>query len=349
MKTKIKKAQICDAIESYELNVEMASSYVPKMGDVGIFRVVTANSAALMDGSGVARHLFDEDIIMAAFGNRYATSQIEGYVPDAPTSNCQLLGRGGVVGTMKSLNATVRNQPAELELLGFAVDAQGLVLNTIKAKQLTKFHPHKIKSKVILSIGTSMDSGKTTTAAYLCAGLKKAGHSAAYIKLTGTAFPKDARFCVDRGADMGIDFAHFGFPSTFLCSEQTLLDLYQSLVDITVAEVNPEYIVMEIADGILQRETAMLLNNSRFMQTVHQVIFSCGDSLGVQTGLDMLRQMGIKPFAISGLFTSSELLIQEVERICSTPILRLSDLLEGTELTYLLEDKSSLNVLQAAA
>ncbi|MBK9488155.1 MAG: DUF1611 domain-containing protein [Haliscomenobacter sp.] len=228
MKTKIKKAQICAAIESYELNVELASSYTPKMGDVGIFRVVMANSAALMDGNGVARHLFEEDIIMAAFGNRYATSQIEGYVPVAPTINCQLLGRGGVVGAVKSLNATVRNPPAELELLGYAVDAQGWVLNTIKAKQLAKFHPNKIKSKVILSIGTSMDSGKTTTAAYLCAGLKKTGHSAAYIKLTGTAFPKDARFCVDRGADMGIDFAHFGFPPPFFAREQILLDLYQS-------------------------------------------------------------------------------------------------------------------------
>lgn len=337
MKTKIKKAQICAAIDSFEVNAELAYTHTPQMGDVGIFRVVLANSAALMDGSGVARHLFDEDIIMAAFGNRYATSQIEGYVPEQASINCQLLGRGGVVGTVKSLNATVRNPPAELELLGYAVDVKGKVLNTIQSDKLSLFNPRKIKTKVILSIGTSMDSGKTTTAAYLCAGLKKQGFTTAYIKLTGTAFPKDARFCVDRGADLGIDFAHYGFPSTFLCSEQTLLNLYQSLVEQAVAEVNPDYIVMEIADGILQRETALLLNNSRFMESVYQVIFSCGDSLGVPTGLDMLLQMGIQPFAISGLFTSSELLIQEVERICSTPVLRLSDLLEGSQVPYLLE------------
>jgi hypothetical protein len=349
MKTKIKKAQICAAIESFEVSVDLNHNYSPKMGDVGIFRVITANSAALMDAQGVARHLFDEDIIMAAFGNRYATSQIEGYVPDQPTINCQLLGRGGVVGSMKTLNATVRNQPAELELLGYAVGANGAVLNTIQADQLSHFTPRNIKTKVILSIGTSMDSGKTTTAAYLCAGLKKNGYSTAYIKLTGTAFPKDARFCVDRGADLGIDFAHYGFPSTYMCAEQTLLDLYQSLVDLAVAEANPDYIVMEIADGIWQRETALLLNNSRFMDTVHQVIFSCGDSMGVRAGLDVLLQMGIRPFAISGLFTASELLIQEVEQVCSTPILRLSDLLEGTELNYLLQEKSMPVALRAVA
>lgn len=336
MQSKLKKSQICQGINEFTLNTQLINTYVPQAGDVGLFKVIHADSGVIMDEQGVSRRIFEGDVIMAAFGNRYATSQIEGYVPSTPVQECQLLGRGGVVGLVKSLNATVGREPVQLELLGYATAANGRVINTIQYHQLKPFHPANIRTKVILSIGTSMDSGKTTTAAYLCGGLKNAGHSVAYIKLTGTAFPKDARFCVDRGADLGIDFAHFGFPSTFMADETTLLNLYQSLVDEAMQACNPDYIVMEIADGILQRETSLLLNHSDFMSTIDRVIFSCGDSLGVLSGLQILQNWGIHPFALCGLFTASELLINEVQEVTNLPVLRLPELLEGERIAGLL-------------
>jgi hypothetical protein len=144
---------------------------------------------------------------------------------------------------------------------------------------------------------------------------------------------------LDRGADFVADFTAFGYPSTFLCEHNEILDLYQSLVNLAQAAVAPEYIVVEIADGILQRETLALLQDSRFMNTVHQVIFSCGDSMGVFSGLDFLKQLNIRPFAISGLFTASDLLISEVQNRLQVPILTLTDMLNGKAVECLAAEK----------
>ncbi len=348
MEKRVKKSFACANVANYQVNQEIVASHTPKMGDVAIFKVLLPNGAYILDQTGVKCDIFEDDYVMLAFGSRYATSQLEGYVPESPVTTCQLLGRGGVAGVLKSLNGTNKKVPSELLLVGYATNYYGEVINTIKAEELSLFSPLTVNTKVILSIGSTMDSGKTTTAAYLCGGLSKAGYKSAYIKLTGTAFPKDARFVHDRGADFATDFTQFGYPSTFLCEKEELLDLYQSLVNIAQATVAPDYIVVEIADGILQRETHMLLNDKRFMSTVHQVIFSCGDSLSVLSGLQVLEGMNIHPFAVSGLFTASDLLVQETKALVSKPILTLGDLLDGTAAHYLKQAEKTARKALAA-
>lgn len=327
MHSDIKKALTCQRILAFHLNPVLVATHTPKMGDVGVFRVTQANSGYIMDTRKVASQLFDGDLVMLAFGSRYATNQYEGYVPDQPVQHCQLLGRGGVAGLLRSKNATFKTIPAQLELVGYATGHGGAVLNTVQRGSLDSFNPFNVRAKVILSVGSSMDSGKTTSAAWLCGGLRAAGKRVAYLKLTGTAFPKDAALNRDRGAHFAADFSDFGFPSTYLLDLETMLDLYQSLVNLACDEGKAEYIVMEIADGLLQRETAMLLDDPGFRSTVHATLFSAGDSLGVLSGLQILAQWGIRPFAVSGLFTASDLLIREVEDRIEVPVLRLSDLL----------------------
>ncbi len=326
MQQNIKAALTCKDVHNFSVDTTIINTHTPKMGDVAVFRVLQANGGYIMSTQKTSSYLFEGDLVMLAFGARYATNQYEGYVPDRPVLQCQLLGRGGVVGIMASKNATFRGVPAQLELVGYAVHPTGKVINTTEYHQLETFNPYKIPAKVILSVGSSMDSGKTTSAAWLCGGLRAAGKKVAYIKLTGTTFPKDASLNVDRGAHYATDFSDFGFPSTFLLDKNTLLNLYQSLVSKAYWEGQAEYIVMEIADGLLQRETAMLLEDETFLSTVYATLFSAGDSLGVLSGLQILESWGIRPFAVSGLFTASELLINEVDRRIDVPVLRLSDL-----------------------
>jgi hypothetical protein len=327
---KVKKSFACRSVNDFALKTEIIKFHSPKMGDVGIFKVLEPKGNVLVDSYGSPHNLFENDLIMVAFGNRYATNQYEGYVPNNPVTKCELLARGGVAGSVCSINSTFKSTPASLELVAYAVDEDGQVINTIQKEKLIAFSPMaNIFPKIILSIGTSMDSGKTTTAAYLCGGLKNAGHQVSFIKLTGTAYPRDARLAEDRGADFATDFSAFGYPSTYMIDYNELLNLYQTLIHKTVNIAQPEYIVMEIADGLLQRETKMLLQDSAFMSTVHNVIFSSGDSLGVLTGLQMLNDWRCAPFAISGLFTASELLIKAVEPFVDAPVLRLTDLLNG--------------------
>ena len=331
----VKKTFACASVGYYEINTQLSTQRAPEAGDVGIFRICSGGGQFIKGANTETCYLFDGDYLMAAFGNRYATNQVEGYVPETPVRYCQLLSKGGVAGILKSANGTFKGKTIELEWLGYAVDGQGQPINTIRYDELMPFHPSSIRSKVILSIGSSMDSGKTTSAAYLAGGLSQHGKTTAYVKLTGTAFPKDAQFALGRGADLAIDFTALGFPSTYLCSLDTLLGLYITLICRAQDAIQPDYIIVEIADGILQRETSMLLQNDAFMATVSGVMLSCGDSLGVISGLQILNQWGIHPFAVSGLLTASELLIEEVQNLISPPIKRLADLLSADILALL--------------
>jgi hypothetical protein len=170
-----------------------------------------------------------------------------------------------------------------------------------------------------------MDSGKTTTAGYLCRGIMLAKKKVAFIKLTGTVMSKDKSFVRDCGAKIALDFSNAGFPSTYLCDEQEMLNLYEYLLQMTEV-IDPDYIVMEIADGLFQRETAMLLRHKAFMSTISGVMFSCGDSLSAMHGIKLLEDLNQNILGICGLFTISPLLVNEVQEETKYPVFTLSDL-----------------------
>ncbi len=334
MTKRIKMAYTCAAVPGQiNWHYELPDTHIPRIGDVGLFRVVDSDGKYMKTRDGGTCSLFTDDLIMAAYGARYATNQYEAYLPQMPTRQVELVGRGGVVAQVASKNQTHLAQAIPLELVAIAVDKQGGVINTLQA--LTPFRGDTQGVKVLLSVGSSMDSGKTTTAAHLCGGLGRAGYKTAYIKLTGTAYPKDTLYCYDRGADYVTDFSQRGFTSTFQVGIPTLLSLYQELLDDCVRQIKPDYIVVEIADGILQQETRELLQNSEFMDTVGGVVLSCGDSLGVLSGIEVLKNWGIVPILISGLFTASQLLMEEVRPLTKHRIFNIQELLAGNMLTLL--------------
>lgn len=265
---------------------------------------------------------------MLTFGNRYASNQFEGYVPTQYYEEYHLIGKGGVAGIVTSMASRLQKVgPTKLRLLGYAKDDNRAVINTryLSTRKFRFDTAKKVSFKTVLSIGSSMDSGKTTSAAYLCRGLKAAGHKVVFFKLTGTVFNKDKMLAYDCGADVALDFAEFGFPSTYLCSMANLLDIYEGLRTLA-QQSNPDYVVIEIADGLLQRETDMLISNKQFMSTIDHVLLSIGDSLSALQGINSLRSKGISPFAISGLINTRPLLVDEVKKCVPLPLLGLEDL-----------------------
>lgn len=330
LQEEIKKAIICKDIIDFKVSRYQNKTYVPKAGDVGIFKVLEIGKhSAIQSDSGKNSYIFPGDYIMAAFGNRYATNQFEGYVPERVMDQYQILGQGGCVGVLKSTHAKFEKIGAtELKLVGYAVNHESEIYNTHYLRETEKaFNPKKVRNfKTILSIGSSMDSGKTTSAAYLCRGLKNAGNRVAFIKLTGTVFSKDKRFVKDCGAHVAYDFSNLGFPSTYMYDLNDLLNIYEGLIG-KIDRIEPDYLVIEIADGLLQRETNMLLNSKLFMDTIDHILLSCGDSLSVMSGLSYLEAINFYPFAISGLINVSPLLVNEVKGATSVPLLGLEDLM----------------------
>ena len=99
--------------------------------------------------------------------------------------------RGGVCGIIENMNQQYEAVgPTELRLVGYAVDQENKVINTINPKIIIFDAFSQGKSKLILSIGGAMDSGKTTTAAYLCRELKRAGKKSVFINLPALHLPK---------------------------------------------------------------------------------------------------------------------------------------------------------------
>jgi len=87
---------------------------------------------------------------------------------------------------------------------------------------------------------------------------------------------------------------------------------------------NPKnYLVVEFADGVFQRETAMLLKSPEVRERISKLIFCAPDSSAVFGGLRILKEkFELKVDAISGLCSSSPLAMREIQSFTDLPIIQ---------------------------
>jgi hypothetical protein len=150
--------------------------------------------------------------------------------------------------------------------------------------------------------------------------------------VTGSGSGKDRWSYLDAGADPVLDFLDFGMSSSF---GYPLDRLAETMVAIRagLTHEGAEVVVLEIADGILQSETAFLLQ--RLSSIVDAVIFAAVDALSARLGIEILRQHRLPVRAISGLVTRSPLASREID--CNLPVLSASALAGGDALMLLPE------------
>jgi len=146
------------------------------------------------------------------------------------------------------------------------------------------------------------------------------GYSVRASKVTGTASLKDILHMNDAGADPYTDFTYLGYPSTYLLPEADVLSIFDCL-DLKYANNPRNYWVVEIADGIAQRETAMLLRSPEVQSRIHRLIFCAYDAFGAIGGLRVLQEeFGLTADAVSGMCSSSPLHIAELSRYTNLPV-----------------------------
>jgi hypothetical protein len=328
----IKRTIASKCVGEFNLDTSSLETHSIKAGDLGVFEIIEPGqhtSVQMTDGRN--HSIFPGDLILASFADRYATSQFEGYIPKAPMSEYHIIGGGGVIGIVHSKNYALKDiEPTTVRQVGYCTDAQQKIINTKFFQTERKSFRGDVPAKIILSVGSTMDSGKTTTAAFVSRGLKRAFNNVAFVKLTGTCHTKDREFVKDCGADIVADFSDVGYPSTYMCSKDEILDVFQTLMD-KLALLKPDVIVMEIADGLLQRETSFLLQDKPFMSCINKVIFSCGDSLSAFQGVQLLGEWGIPVSAVSGYFTTSPLLIEEVKSDLAVPVFTIDEVMTGSQ------------------
>jgi hypothetical protein len=294
----------------------------PEIGDVIFGKVIRLGQHTELENKLGRIHRINEGSTgIFVFGNRYAPDFYEGFIPTAATTKVDLLARSGIVGNVQVKNSSI-GEPTHIKVLGYVCDAAGEVLNTrqhslIKPKKSEK---KEERSKLLLVIGTSMNAGKSTSATACCWALTSMGYDVRASKVTGTASLKDILHMQDAGASIINDFTHFGFPSTYLLGQPEVVKIFND-IDLKYANNPKNYWVVELADGILQRETAMLLRSPDVRSRIHKLIFAAHDTFGAIGGLNVLKQeFDLVPDAISGVCSSSPLAIRELAEFTDIPV-----------------------------
>ncbi len=296
----------------------------PETGDLVFGEVNSLGQHRFLESISSRLHaLNDRTLAIFVFGNRYAPDYYEGFVPGEWQDEVDLIAQSGIVGNVVNRNDT-KADPTKVRLLGYVCDGNGEVINTRRGNLLTPRRTVREggrRARLILCIGTSMNSGKSNAAAACCYALTSAGKKVRAAKVTGTACHKDILLMQDNGADHVADFTYLGHPTTYMLSEEELMNIF-TVIDLKYGNNPANYLVIEFADGILQRETAMLLKNPLVLSRIHKVVFCAQDAFGAIGGVRVLKErFGLVPAAISGVCSSSPLALRELAEFTEIPIL----------------------------
>lgn len=293
-------------------------------GDLLLAEIAEVNQhAKLQLASGRYSVSYPGDLIVVSVGDRYAPDQFEGYA-EISAEGADMLAGGGVVGRMVAAHNRM-SRPTRLRPVGLLTDQTGEVVNLARYGLAPRAIPEHVT--VIGVFGASMNSGKTTAAVSLAHGLKQAGFRVAGVKATGTGAFGDFNAFRDAGVEV-MDFTDAGMPTTYRMPMERIEQGFETLVG-TAAERGAEIVVVEIADGVFQRETAAILRGSRIKSRLDGLLFAAPDALGAVGGVQVLSAYGLKPFALSGMVTTSPLATREAEEATGVPLISRGELCDA--------------------
>jgi Molybdopterin guanine dinucleotide synthesis protein B len=301
-----------------KLATDLSQALAPMAGDLllaGVAELGQHPRIELPDGRRA--RLYPGDEIIVAYGARYAPDQFEAVVPEA-LGPCDLVAGGGVAAQTLSKHTRMR-APTAILPLGILTDASGGALN-VRQFALPSPTPGAGARNVIAVVGTSMNAGKTTLAANLIRGLTRCGLRVGACKVTGTGSGGDIWSMIDAGAVRVLDFTDAGFATT-AGLDHTVVDGVANSLITHLENSDVDVVVVEIADGLLQRETAALLSaTGAFAQRVDSVVLAAADAMGACAGVQWLEAQGLPLRAVSGLVTASPLAIREAAAVCGAEI-----------------------------
>lgn len=322
-KNRFKWAFTTRNVDQGQVTTLLTGKLTPSAGDLVLARVDKLGQHRKLELTTSRRaDMFEGDEIVVAFGNRYAPDQFEAIVPDQ-LEPCHLVAAGGVASRLLNHHDKMKH-PTHITPLGLLGDREGNPLN-LRSFRLPTAGILKPEPLILVVAGTAMNAGKTTACANLVKGFARRGLRVAAAKITGTGAGADYRALVDAGADPVYDFLDAGFVSTYRIDRAALLDIVLTVVGQLTAS-GAEIIVLEVADGLLQRETSRLFLLPEFAGRLDGVIFAAGDALGAQAGVGWLSARQLPVIGVTGVLTSSPLAIREAEEATGLPVYQTGSL-----------------------
>lgn len=298
------------------------NGYTPVAGDLVLARVLKLGSHTRIElPTGRKAKLQPGDEILLAYGNRYAPDQYEAYVPE-DLGPCHMVAAGGVAASAVSWHERLAG-PTEIQPVGVVADSAGNPVN------LGQFCCEKVACAAppvaIAVFGSSMNAGKTISAASLVKGFADAGLRVGALKITGTAAGGDTWLMRDYGASEVYDFTDAGFTTTFKVPVSEIMAGAENLMRL-LGKTGCDIAVIEVADGLYQEETSHLANHPALKAMIDGVYFAANDALGAVTGVSRLKSLGHNVLGVSGVVMRSPLASAEAASQLDAPLLHLDDL-----------------------
>jgi uncharacterized NAD-dependent epimerase/dehydratase family protein len=174
-----------------------------------------------------------------------------------------------------------------------------------------------LTSPVVLLIGTSMSSGKTTSGRVIVHELAQLGLNVAGAKLTGAARYRDMLSWRDAGAANVFDFVDVGLPST-VCPPDEFRGALEQLIS-KIAATEPDVLVAEAGASPLEPYNGSVAMEMIDTQ-VKMLVLCASDPYAV---MGVQHAFGREPDLVCGPASNTEAAVELVGKLCGVPALNL--------------------------
>lgn len=264
--------------------------------------------------SGRLSTIHKGDILVVALGNRRALKGFVGEVPKQLKKNdiIHLLNLGGVAGICTSANTSEVGRPLKVQVLGAVCDNKKIQLNIQQGRFFSAAPGILGNVPLIVVSGTSMNVGKTSVACEIVKGAFRKGHTVMCAKMAGIAALKDTLNMQDYGAKKTVSMIDAGYTSTVNNNLESIAVTKGAINYLT--RYNPDYILIELGDGILGEYGVLeILKDQEFQNHIQAHIGCAYDPVGALKFVEICKKTKIPLHVISGPVTDNSVGIQFIQ------------------------------------
>ena len=285
--------------------------------------------------SGRVAELVRGDLMVGALGRRTAT--LEG-VGDwrAVTDDLQLeaLTSAGLLARATSTSPMLPDL-MRLDYLGHAM--RGGDKLTMK-RFVPPATPRRLGIPVVLLIGTSMSSGKTTCGQVIIRALRYLGMDVVGAKLSGAARYRDILKFRDAGARCVVDFVDAGLPST-VCSAENFRGPFEHMLSL-IAACEAQVLVAEAGASPLEPYNGATV--VEYLRGLARFTVLCASDPYAVLGVQTAYAERLRADLVAGPAANTTAAVDLVHKLSGLPALNLLDRNTYPELVALL--KQALNL-----
>lgn len=283
--------------------------------------------------NGRYARLMRGDLVVGALGVRQATLEAVGdWRAVEADLRFEALTNGGLFGKCTS------KSPLMPQLTSYQYRGHVVVEGRKAAMRDFAAHaaPRRLTIPVILLIGTSMSSGKTTSGRVVISRLKKRGLRVAAAKVTGACRYGEILSMADAGADCVFDFVDAGLPST-VCPEEEFAPALASLLSRIAAEECDVAVVEAGASPLEPYNGAAAVR--KLNDNIRLTILCASDPYAV---VGVQSAFGLQCDLVAGVCTNTTAAIELIQKLAGAPALNLLRKESLPELDQLLRSRLGL-------